>query len=131
MGGRWDSSAGGHIHWDEKTNRPESPEKTARREVNEELFHKKRLPAKLKLKKVGSFWKRTRPNDYEWVHLFSAIYKGPFFINREEVSKVRFIPVKELLRETETYTGKFTRSVGVCIRQYLRMRKNGKEKATW
>ena len=126
MGGRWDSSAGGHIHWDVLGKCQENDKDTACREVNEELFSGKKLPSSLKLEKVGSFWKWTRPNDHEWVHLFAGVYKGPFFPNKKEVAKVRFIPVDLLLKNTQTYTGEFTRSVGVCIRKYLELTKNGK-----
>ena len=119
MGNRWDSSAGGHILWINEKGKAATPEETAYKEVNEELFSGKGVPKDLRLEEICTFWKRTRLNDHELVHLFSGIYNGQLNHNSKEVSKVKFIGVDKLLKDTEKPSKNYTNSVGVCIRKYL------------
>jgi len=120
--GKWDSSAGGHTIWLERKNRAQTPIETAYREVNEELFSDSGIPQGLRLEQISSFWKQTRPNDHEYVHLFAGIYAGPFRTNPEEVAEVRFFTVKGTLQNLSQHPSSYTSSVGVCLREYMKAR---------
>jgi isopentenyl-diphosphate delta-isomerase len=76
--GLYQHSAGGHILTGE------TPEEGMQKEVQEELFGDHPMP-EIKMQKLGELEIRDLPGNHEILHLYEAIYPGPFFHNEKEV----------------------------------------------
>jgi len=82
-GGIWEISAGGHV------DKGETPDKCAKRELEEELG----IQTKLHYidKKVFRF-----DNESELAHLYFGRSEGPFKFDREEIEKIKFVKYSRL-----------------------------------
>src|SRR3989339_1255963 len=89
---------------------------TAKRELQEELFHERVLP-NLKFEKLF----KTRldndvPGNHEYNEIFRTFYGGPFFPSPDEVDRVFFVKIDELLTDIKTNPEKYT----ACLVFYLK-----------
>lgn len=87
--GFWDVAAGGMVQADE------SYAQSAARELAEELGI-----SGVTLRAHEQFF-FDQPGNRLWCAVFSAIWDGPLTLQPEEVLEARFIPVAQVLRETE------------------------------
>lgn len=91
--GKWDTAVGGHFSVGE------SAIEAAKREMNEELG----IPLSQNIDFM--FKMKIRNNiESENVSVFSTVYDGPFFIQKEEIDEIRFWnrdELKELLKTNE------------------------------
>ncbi|WP_426142903.1 NUDIX hydrolase [Pseudomonas sp. DWP3-1-2] len=87
--GYWDVAAGGMVQADE------SYAESAARELAEELGVNG-----VALRAHEQFF-FDQPGNRLWCAVFSAVWDGPLTLQPEEVLEARFIPVEQVLRETE------------------------------
>ncbi|MDY7563223.1 NUDIX hydrolase [Pseudomonas sp. 10B1] len=87
--GYWDVAAGGMVLFDE------TYAQSAARELEEELG----VSGVPLLAHERFFF--DQPGNRLWCAVFSAVWDGPLILQPEEVLEARFIPVNEVLQETE------------------------------
>ena len=103
--GQWQHSAGGHIL------AGDMPDQAIRKEISEELFSGRNLPD-FEIKKVLSFLQQDFPNNNEIMHLYEAIYPGPFYHDEKEVAEEPVWKnwgelIKDMKENPNTYTPSF------------------------
>jgi len=87
----------------------ESYYETAKKELQEEMFHGKDLP-EIELKKIFKI-RKNADNDPEFLVLYEGIYDGKFYPNPCEVQDYKYVKVidmkKDILENPGKYTGTF------------------------
>jgi len=97
----WGDSASGNLVYGD------TPLEGIEGEVSEELFNNQSLPKDLRLKRVDSYSKSTRPNDREYSIYFEAIYNGSFNPG-PEVADSRFFDINWLRQDINDNPRKYT-----------------------
>ena len=95
--GRWDMAVGGHV------DSGETPDQAAVREMGEELS----MPPDIPLKKLFQLKVRNEIES-ENVQEYSAVFGGPFRIQKSELDEVRFFAFDELKKRIEDSPEEFT-----------------------
>ena len=95
--GRWDMAVGGHV------DSGETPDQAAVREMGEELG----IPPEVPLEKRFSLKVRNEVES-ENVQLYSTTFGGPFKIQEQELSEIRFFSFAELRELLKTKPEMFT-----------------------
>ena len=95
--GRWDMAVGGHV------DSGETPDQAVVREMTEELGVRSVPPLQKKFQ-----LKVRNEIESENVQLYSTVCAGPFRIQEQELSEIRFFPFDELRVLTEKDPGMFT-----------------------
>jgi len=113
----WQHSAGGHILTGQ------TPDEAIRREIQEEIFHNHDLPD-FKINKVCSFFVNDAPGNNEIMHLYKAVYPGPFFNNPKEVSEEpRWIKVVDLQNDMFRNPSKYSPGSHRIMKEYFEAKK--------
>ena len=100
--GEWVTSVSGHV------NSGEDYKQTALREVREELG------LDVHVDFLGKFLFHF-PHETEYSAIFRAHSDGPFHMNREEISEIRFMTIPELLEKEKKGVLKVTRAAHYII----------------
>ncbi|OGE91153.1 MAG: hypothetical protein A2722_03970 [Candidatus Doudnabacteria bacterium RIFCSPHIGHO2_01_FULL_50_11] len=117
--GLWEYSAGGHVL------AGQTPEGGVRAELQEELFEGRKLP-KFVIRPVMKFFNNDIPNNKEILHLFEAIYPGPFFHGRKEVAAPpKWVKWLDLLADMRNKPEKYTPVFHNIIEHYQRSQASG------
>ncbi|MFH1610496.1 MAG: NUDIX domain-containing protein [Patescibacteria group bacterium] len=111
---KWCSSASGHV----LTN--ETYEQAAKRELKEELG------IECDFKEIGKLAEQTigKPDEIEneYNKVYVCYHEGPFKIQKEELTEVRFISIPELRKEIEQDRNNFTPGFLLELRYFLENR---------
>jgi isopentenyldiphosphate isomerase len=89
----------------------------AKRELQEELFHKQKLPSRLKFEKLFKI-KKFADNDYEFNVVYRIIYPGPFFNDPEEVEDSYFEDINETLSKVKKESREYTETTILLLEEY-------------
>lgn len=116
--GAFNVTIGGHVNWLTHEGRSEDPMKTALKELSEEVFYGLPLP-NVTLNHLAYFKKDTRPNDPEYIHLFSTVYPGPFNPDLHEVEELYFANLRDVQREILERPEKYVSSARPFLNQML------------
>ena len=95
--GRWDMAVGGHV------DSGETPDQAAVREMGEELG----IPPDVPLKKLFQLKVRNEIES-ENVQEYSAVFGGPFRIQKSELDEIRFFTFDDLKKRIEDSPDEFT-----------------------
>lgn len=119
--GRLNVCIGGHAIWLEQLNRAQTPLEAALSELSEEVFYNASLPEELRktLHPITTFPKDLRPNDPEYVHLFQAVYRGPFSLNPDEVSSADFRGVESVVKDVQEHPELYVKSASLYLERLL------------
>ena len=106
--GRWDMAVGGHV------DSGETPDQAAVREMGEELG----MPSDIPLKKLFQLKVRNEIES-ENVQEYSAVYGGPFQIQKSELDEIRFFSFDELkdllANDPERFTPLLVRELRILL----------------
>lgn len=107
--GAWTSSCSGHV------SAGQTYEEAAVRELEEELG------IKVGEKDLRVIIKFLDPNpvDTELCMLYEISHEGPFDFGREEVSEVKFLPVKEIQEELKNFSENYTPDFALAFSKFL------------
>jgi len=107
--GKW-NQIGGHL------DSGESYLEGAKREMQEEMFDKHKLP-KIRLEKLFKI-RKNADKDFEFVTVYKAIYNGKFYMDPIEVDSYKFMEMKQLLKDMNDNPKKYTQSLIFILKEY-------------
>ena len=94
----------------------------AKKELQEEMFHKKSLPANIKFEELFKIRKST-DNNPEFITLYRITYPGPFNPDPFEVESYFFEGLDNILKDINESPAKYTETTSLLIKEYTK-RKN-------
>jgi len=88
----------------------------ALRELQEEMFHNKKLPPNIHLEELFKIIKYD--NDPEHGMIYRTVCKGPFFLDPEEAEEFHFMNIDRLADDLEKNPGKYTTTCAFLTKEY-------------
>jgi|SRR3989338_264159 len=89
----------------------------AKRELQEELFHKQELPGEIKFEELFKT-KKSTDNDYEFNVVYRVVYFGNFLNDADEVEDYFFENIKETLKKIKTEPENYTETTRLLLKEY-------------
>ena len=108
--GKWENP-GGHVQ------KGDTYFEAVKKELNEELFSGKSLPD-LEIREVCRFLIHDYENNFEKHRLFETYCPGPFYLDHDEVSEVKFVNFDWLLGDIEKNPGKYSNAFKIQLKEY-------------
>ncbi len=105
--GMWCASCSGHV------SAGQSYEEAAVRELEEEIGI-----SAVELKEISKFFD-LNPVDSEIAKLYTTVHEGPFKIQEEEVSEVKFLPIEKISEEIKIFPEKYTTDFALAFSIFL------------
>jgi isopentenyldiphosphate isomerase len=91
----------------------------AKRELQEEMFHGKKLPNEIKLEELFKMIKG-KDADYEFMMVYRTIYPGPFTLDPAEVDSYFFINLDEITKHIKENIENYTGTCVLMTKKYLK-----------
>jgi len=89
----------------------------AKRELQEEIFHKHELPKELEFEKLFKI-RKNADNDHEFTILFRVVTNGPFYLDPAEVESYFFEDIYKLLEKVEKESENYTETTIFLLKEY-------------
>jgi len=99
----------------------------AKREIEEEMFRGKKIKLPHKLERLFKI-KCSLDQDKVFITVYRTILPGPFLLQKEEVSRYKFIDIKELIKEMRSHPRKYTETGRLLFNHYAEAFLHGKRK---
>lgn len=115
--GKYEIAFAGHMLSGEKS------ENSIRRELHEELFHEGELPSDIFIEKVTTYFNNDIPNNNEIAHLFVVIHKGPFKVQKNEASRLKWVTWKNLVEDMLRNPSKYAQYSINAVNAYIEVSK--------
>lgn len=89
----------------------------AKRELQEEMFHKQELPKEIKFEELFKI-KKSTDSDYEFNVVYRVVHLGPFSNDPDEVESYFFEDIKETLKKIKTEPENYTGTTRLLLKEY-------------